>query len=69
MDEMLFVFASFTYAAKAKKLLLRMGIAASQKKISREDGCQHAVAVPRSDFFKAVRTLREGGVDYTVSGS
>lgn len=66
---MLFIFASFTYAAKAKKLLLRTGIAARQKKISLEEGCQHSVAVARSDFFKAVRVLREGGVDYTVAGS
>ena len=66
LGDVILFFTSFTYAAKAKKLLLKSGVSSNQKKISRTEGCSHAISVKQEDFFKTVQILRDAGVDYSV---
>ena len=65
-----FVFASMTYANKAKRLLLRANIQSKLIKLTAEDdgGCIHGISVLDTDYYDSVRIFRENGLEYKVYG-
>lgn len=69
MEEIIFAFDSITYANKAKKLLLRVGITTKLTKISSKsssEGCVFGISIKREDYYSAVRILREADIRYAV---
>lgn len=67
MEEIIFTFPSFTYANKAKKVLLKSGISTVPTKLGPEKssiGCVHGLAVSRSDYYSAVRIFLENKIEY-----
>ena len=65
-----FVFASMTYANKAKRLLSRANIQSKLIKLTAEDegGCVHGISVFDADYYDSVRIFRENGLEYKVYG-
>lgn len=70
MDELIFVFDSFTYANKAKKMFSRLNIETKLIKRSGDSGCEYAIAVDNLNYYTLVKLLRENGIPYrTVRSS
>ena len=69
MNYVLISVSTPTYAMKVKRILRGIGINGEIMKISTEKskGCSHAVRIRNTDLYKAVATLRENNVPYSVS--
>jgi hypothetical protein len=64
-----FIFASVTYAIKARKLLERNGIKSKLvKTLSNEkrQGCAYGLKFNSSEFYDTAKILRENNITYTV---
>ena len=69
MEKITFTFSSFTYANKARKLLLRAKIDATPTKLGPEEsgnGCAHGLSVSHNDYYSAIKVLIENGIEYGV---
>ena len=70
MEESIFIFPSFTYANKARKLLGRANIQSRPIKLGpRESGgdCAHGLSVLHKNYYAAVKIFLENGIEYSVS--
>ena len=69
MDDVFLTFDSVTYATKARKVLLRVGITTKLEKISsqkQDEGCSFGVMISGGDYFDAIRALRNANIRYNV---
>ena len=57
-----------TYAIKLRKMLSRAGIESWQVKSLGKDGCSHGVEIMYSDFYGAIKLLKESNIEYKVEG-
>ncbi len=66
MDDVIFIFDSFTYANKAKKLFLRSNFDTKLKKRSGDSGCEYAIGIESKNYYAAIKILRENNIAYKV---
>ncbi len=69
MGEVRLTFASFTYAGKARKMLLHGNVKSKIIKLDAEaggTGCTHGLVIQKSDFYTAVGILRKENINYRV---
>lgn len=68
LNKIVLTVGSATYAIKARKLLLRVGIDAKNVKLAADNslGCTHGIEISESDMFAAAAALIEAGVSYKV---
>lgn len=69
MEKIIFTFSSFTYANKARRLLLRSAINASPTKLGPSEsagGCAHGLSVSYKDYYSAVKLFIENGIAYGI---
>jgi len=63
---MTIMLSSATYAAKAKKILGKVGIDAKIIKSDNIDGCTYGINITRDHFYTAIDELKNAGINYKV---
>ena len=61
-------FSSVTYAHKAKRLLVQVGISSRLVKLdaaTAKNGCTHGLEFAAEDFYNVVLALKKAGIDYS----
>lgn len=66
MDEVIFIFDSFTYANKARRMFSRQNIETKLVKRSGDGGCEYAIALDNRNYYTSVKLLRENNIPYKV---
>ncbi len=69
MKKIMLIVGSVTYAIKLRKLLKREGISSNLVKTDTKDnnpGCSHGVEISENDFYHAVITMKENGINYSL---
>ena len=66
MDDVIFIFDSFTYANKARRMFSRLNIETKLIKRSGKVGCEYAVAINNENYYTTVKLLRENDIPYKV---
>ncbi len=69
MNTTVLTVGSITYAMKARKMLLRDGIASKLIKVNGNNigtGCNHALEIDSQDFFSATVILKENHIAFSV---
>jgi hypothetical protein len=69
LEKIIFTFSSFTYANKARRLLLRSAINAAPTKLGPSEsvgGCAHGLSVSYKDYDSAVKPFIENGIAYGI---
>ena len=60
---------SVTYAIKARKILLRMGIKSKLVKANHSElapGCTHGIEIPEEHLYTLISALKASGINYNV---
>ncbi len=69
MKKTILTLPSLTYAIKAKKALLRIGIQSELVKVDGKKttrGCTHGISLSDTSYYDAVLELRNLGIEYAV---